>query len=142
MNNIKQFKLSSGEEIVCEVVEWANDEEPDLVVRNSFKLLAYSNPSTSTKYYTFTPWMIFQDQHDMLQVINSVHIIAEANPSAKLLEQYFIAVNNENENEQAIKDKLDEYLAKLRTLLTEQENLYDSDDPNNKIIAFPSRRLH
>jgi hypothetical protein len=142
MNNIKQFKLSSGEEIVCEVVEWANEDEPDLVVRNSFKLLAYTNPSTSTKYYTFAPWMIFQDQQDMLQIINSVHIIAEANPSAKLLEQYFIAVNNENENEQAVKDKLDEYLAKLRALLGEQENENDSDDPNNKIITFPGRRLH
>ena len=143
MNNIKQFKLTSGEEIVCEVVEWATEEDPDIVVKNSFKLLVFNNPTSSTKYYTFTPWMIFQDDDDMLQVVNSLHIVAEANPSAKLLEQYFIAIKNEQESDEDTRKKLDVYIANLKKMLGDIESSEDSDDPGGNIIKFPfGTRVH
>ena len=142
MNNIKQFKLTSGEEIVCEVVEWASEEDPDMVVKNSFKLIVYNNPATSTKYYTFTPWMIFQDDEDMFQIINSIHIVAEANPSTKLLEQYFVAIKNEQESDEETKKKIDQYISGLKKMLGDLE-LSDSDDPGGNIVKFPfGGRVH
>lgn len=143
MNNIKQFKLTSGEEIVCEVVEWATEEDPDIVIKNSFKLLVFNNPASSTKYYSFTPWMIFQDDDDMLQVVNSLHIVAEANPSAKLLEQYFIAIKNEQESDEDTRKKLDIYIANLKKMLGDIASSEDSDDPGGNIIKFPfGTRVH
>jgi hypothetical protein len=32
ISNIKQFKLTNGEEIICEVVEWADEENEMLLI--------------------------------------------------------------------------------------------------------------
>jgi hypothetical protein len=42
MNEIKHFKLSNGEEVVCDVVEWpdVDGDSPDIVVRNCFKIIS------------------------------------------------------------------------------------------------------
>jgi hypothetical protein len=41
MNEIKHFKLSNGDEVVCDVVEWPDidGDSPDIVVRNCFKIV-------------------------------------------------------------------------------------------------------
>lgn len=143
INNIKQFKLTSGEEILCEIVEWATEEEPDIIVKNSYKLVVYNSPSTSTKYYMFTPWMIFQDEDGMIQAISSQHIVAEANPSARLLEQYFIALKNEQDSDDEVKRKIDNYINTLKKMLdVSDDDFNDSDNPNDNVVKFKPKRLH
>ena len=65
MNEIKQFKLSNGDEIVCDVVEWpdVDGDSPDIVVRNVFKIVVAGVKSSkdSIRYYQFRPWMVHQD---------------------------------------------------------------------------------
>ena len=34
MDDIRQLKLSTGEEVVCEILDWADEQEGDIVVRN------------------------------------------------------------------------------------------------------------
>ena len=88
MNDIKQFKLSSGEEIVCDVIEWQDDTEgdPNIVIRNCYALKQLG-VKEGVKYYQFRPWMVFQNDPEYFQVLNSDHIIGEANPPTELLEQ-------------------------------------------------------
>ena len=35
---LRQFKLSSGDEIVCEVIQWQNEEELELIVRKPMRI--------------------------------------------------------------------------------------------------------
>ena len=81
MNEIKQFKLSNGDEIVCDVIEWpdVDGDSPDIVVRNCFKIVVAGVKSSgdNIRYYQFRPWMVHQDEPDMFQVINGNHIIVQ-----------------------------------------------------------------
>ena len=77
---IKQFKLTNDEEIVCEVVEWPSEQEPSMVIRKAMKVISMENYREGARYYAFRPWLMFQDHKDNLQVLNSLHIVVEASP--------------------------------------------------------------
>lgn len=142
---IKQFKLSSGEEIVCEVIEWPDlgEDIADIVVRNIFKVVSIDQTVSGNRYYTFKPWMVFQDEPDMFQTINMNHIIGEANPSQKLLEQYFTMMKGElSEDSEAAREELEKklahYINNLRQMVSEQLSSSDSGEEN--VIKFPGGR--
>lgn len=142
---IKQFKLSSGEEIVCEVLEWpdADEDIADIVVRNIYKIVAIDQTVSGNRYYTFKPWMVFQDEPDMFQTVNINHVIGEANPSQKLLEQYFNILKGElsEESEAAreeLEKKLADYIHNLRQMVNQQVGSSDSGEEN--VIKFPGGR--
>lgn len=146
MTEIKQFKLSSGEEIICDIVQWPDPEndEVDLVVKNVFKIVAIDSPTTGDRYYTFRPWLSFQEEDDMLQLINHGHVVGEANPSQKLLEHYITAVkgsSSSDENRQELEKKLEEYINNLRNMV-EARHVGDDSDGDPKIIKFPSGRTY
>jgi hypothetical protein len=140
MNEIKHFKLSNGEEIVCDVVEWpdVDGDSPDIVVRNCFKIVvAGMSKNAGARYYQFKPWMVYQDEPDMFQVINGNHIIGEANPPHILIEQYWKVVSADDLTPQDVEKKLSEYIDNLKELM--------EDDPElkSKILQFPSKdKLH
>ncbi len=142
---IKQFKLSSGEEIVCEVIEWPDVDEDmaEIVVRNIYKIIAIDQTVSGNRYYTFKPWMVFQDEPDMFQTININHVIGEANPSQKLLEQYFTMIKGElSEDSEAaraeLEKKLADYIHNLRQVVSQQVGSSDSGEEN--VIKFPGGR--
>ena len=142
---IKQFKLSSGEEIVCEVIEWPDVDEDiaEIVVRNIYKIIAIDQTVSGNRYYTFKPWMVFQDEPDMFQTININHVVGEANPSQKLLEQYFTMIKGElSEDSEAaraeLEKKLEDYINNLRQMVNQQVGSKDSGEEN--VIKFPGGR--
>ena len=56
MNEIKHFKLTNGEEIVCDVIEWpdVDGDSPDIVVRNAFKIITSGlSHQDNIRYYQF-----------------------------------------------------------------------------------------
>lgn len=141
---IKQFKLSSGEEIVCEVLEWPNveEDEADIVVRNVFKIVAIEQNESGNRFYVFKPWMIFQDEEGMFQLINNNHITGEGNPSQKLLEQYFIVVKgnsiaDSDSSQSDIEKRLEDYINQLRNIHSQQDS---NDSGEENIIVFPGGR--
>lgn len=150
MKDIKQFKLTNGEEIITEVLEWPgidddSTELADMVVRNTYKIVAIDQTIDGHRYYTFRPWMIYQEGDDVYQTINVNHIIGEANPTEKLLEQYVIALNNSAEpgvDREAIQKKLEDYINNLRNNLAEKLQPYDDSDEGPNVIKFPGRVLH
>lgn len=148
MSEIKQFKLTNGDELVCEVIEWPDEEEDsrDIVVRNAYKIIAIEHDPEGNRYYGFRPWMIYQHDPEMIQLINGYHVVGEANPGPKVLEYYFQALKHENEDNEAVQRQVDEYMAKLKAILEaamiqKAENISDSDG-DSKIIKFPKGRLH
>lgn len=143
MKNIRQFKLTNGDEILCEVIDWADEDDPDLVVRHALKIVRRES-ATGMAYYTFAPWMVFQEGDDVYQTINSVHVIGEASPTKDMLKQYFIARDHD---EESAKQQVEEYKKQLETAIDtmrasiQQQLSGDSDTVN--VISFPGKgKLH
>jgi hypothetical protein len=137
--SIRQFKLTNGDEIVCDVVEWpdVDDEHNGLVVRNAYKIFMLNtlNP-TENRYYQFRPWLVYQDNKEFFQIINADHIVAEATPADELLVHYYRIIND-IDDEENIEDKID----KLKEILNEFMSENDSDSGN--LIKFPGKKnLH
>lgn len=128
--SIRQFKLTNGDEIVCDVVEWPDIDNDDngLVVRNAYKIFMINTLApTENRYYQFRPWLIYQDNKEFFQIINADHIVAEATPSEELLLYYYRIVNESQGNDE---EMINEFMS---------EN--DSDLDN--LIKFPGNtKLH
>lgn len=133
--SIRQFKLTNGDEIVCDVVEWpdVDDDHNGLIVRNAYKIYMLNtlNP-TENRYYQFRPWLVYQDNKEYFQVLNADHIIAEATPADELLVHYYKIVNNIDD------DNLEEKIDKLKEILSE----FMSDSDSGNLIKFPGKKLH
>lgn len=39
MSEIKQFRLTDGSEIICEVLEWNDDATDQIVIRNALEII-------------------------------------------------------------------------------------------------------
>jgi len=88
--DIKQLKLSSGEEILASIIDWDQEE---IVCRNALKLLTIPDPNTGNIYHTLRPWMLFQCSDENIITINPSHLIGIANPEEKIVNQYLDTVN-------------------------------------------------
>jgi hypothetical protein len=140
--SIRQFKLTNGDEIVCDVVEWPDidDDHNGLVVRNAYKIFMLNtlNP-TENRYYQFRPWLVYQDKKDYFQVLNADHIIAEATPADELLVHYYRIINDVEETE----SDLENNISRLEKVLKEymEDNSFNDSDSGN-LIKFPGKKLH
>lgn len=77
---VRQFKLANGEEIVCEVVEWNDADTDDIVIRKAMKIQAYDDLEEGMRYFTFKPWMAFETNPEVVNVLNAAYILGEHDP--------------------------------------------------------------
>ena len=140
MNDIKQFKLTSGEEIVCQILEWPDEEQEsvDVIVRNSYKISTASIGPDGIKYYQFRPWLIYQDEPEQFQIINANHIVGEAIPSSLLLEQYNKTLTENAIREEEMQKRMEKYIHDMQDII---EKLGGDSNSTNKIIKFPKSKF-
>lgn len=156
---VRQFKLASGEEIVCEIIQWNNEEELELVVRKAMKLVM-GEMETGVRYYSFRPWMVYQENPDDFIVLNGNHVIGIGFPTDSLLKQYDEAVVEMDEmyksREKEYKESLgDDYksvddinemtrnLKKTSDEIEEYlESLKDKDSSTSNVITFNPKQIH
>lgn len=127
--SVKQFKLVTGEEIVCEVL----DESPEsFAIRNAF-VLHEKETTDGYKYFTFRTFMTYQDTPLSVMLIMNDKVMAIAIPSNDMKEQYYAAMDQMAEHlaeyseqeEQSPKSNvqsIEDWLAE-----TEKMSLLDSD---------------
>jgi len=149
--NLKQFKLTNDDEIVCEVVEAPNEDTGDIIIRKVLKIFSAEDYDNNVRYYSFKPWISFQDDIDNLSVLNIGHIIGETNPSKTLTLHYSGAIKEVVKSQKGKKEmSLDEILIDTADMSQEEIQAYlserfseddddliarvDSDEPN--IIHF------
>ena len=140
--NLKQFKLTNNDEIICEVVE-ATESDDAIVVRKALKINSAEDFENNIRYYSFRPWVSFQDDPAELSVLNVGHIIGESLPSHTLVVHYAAAVR---EVELAKKDKrefnLDDIVEKMAEMNEDEledfieERLKDDAVKRNKDAEF------
>ena len=128
MNDIRQFKLSSGEELICQVLEWGDEESADIVVRHAYEVHFIDDNQRGYRIYNLKPWMTMQEGDEKFITINTMHITSQAKPDKNLIEQFERAIENSKLTEEEIAEKVEKYLKKVKVKIEEQEN----------IINFPS----
>lgn len=96
--NIKQIKLVTGEEVVCEVV---SEDEWEIVIRNAVTIVSRAAPQ-GYRFYTFRVFMVYQESNDNLIVLRQDKLVSYAHPTEDLLREYAKAIIELN----AIDEKL------------------------------------
>ena len=138
--NLIQFKLTNGEELVCEVVQEPDDDDINLVIRNALKIITLEDRETGTRIYSFRPWMVYQDYPDLLQLLNINHILGEAKPNKVLATQFYQALQQEKAQAEANIDDIMERINALKDELNIEfdDDPSDSNSPSN-IVNFKSK---
>lgn len=137
MADYRQFKLSNGDEIICEVIEYPEENDDELIIRKALLMRAIDDDEQGIRYYNFRPWVTMQEGSDNFVSLNYGHVIAEAIPSEKILKHFLEAVEAADISEEDIQNKIDSYINKLRQKLEEVSET-DSDEPSNVITFKPS----
>jgi len=131
----KQFKLLSGEEIICEVVEWPaeDDDDAELIVKNVYEIKCMYNPMSGYRIHSLRPWFTMQIQDDLYQSINAQYILSEANPVLNLVDHYKKSIEAENNIEPMNSEEINFELSS-----GEMDSMGDEN-----IIYFPNKdKLH
>lgn len=154
MSDYKQFKLTNGDEMICELV--ANGDEDstaDVIVRRAMKIVTTDDLEENVRYYTLKPWMSFQDDTTDLVALNSVHIVGESTPSETVMLHYAAALADADKYNKVKQAglTLQEIQEKMRELTEEEMNeflqaKYDEiadDSAISNIIQFkPKGTMH
>ena len=154
MSDYKQFKLTNGDEMICELV--ANGDEDstaDVIIRRAMKIVTTDDLEENIRYYTLKPWMSFQDDTTDLVALNSVHIVGESTPSETVMLHYAAALADADKYNKVKKAglTLQEIQEKMQELTEEEMNAFlqakydeiseDSDMAN--VIQFkPKGTVH
>lgn len=120
MSSIKQFKLTNDDEIICEVLQFNDEENDAMIIRGALRIVNVEDFSRGVRFYAFRPWMGFSDDPELLQTLNAVHIICEADPSKDLLTYYANTLAKLRHNEAKKHMPLDE-IAKQSEEMDEEE---------------------
>jgi len=86
--SVKQIKLTNDDEVICNVLEWNSEETDEVVVKQALKIIGQDDIENGMRYFTLKPWMSLSTNLNELQTLNSMHIVAIANPSKSALEYY------------------------------------------------------
>ena len=123
---IRQFKLANDDEIMCEVVEY-HEEDDAIVIRKTMKMVQMDNMANGTRYYAFRPFMMYQMTKEAFQIINCAHIISEANPNQDLILEYFKAIETAMEDEGGAKENMDDMRNKYNAFVKKQHEILMSE---------------
>lgn len=153
----KQFKLTNGDEMVCELI--SNDPESDgtadVIIRRAMKIVVTDDLEENIRYYTLKPWISFQDDTKDLIALNSVHIVGESTPSETMMIHYATALADADKYNKVrkagmtlkdIEEKLKELTEEeMDAFLTKKykEILAGDSDTNDNVIQFkPKDTMH
>ena len=123
---IRQFKLANDDEIMCEVVEY-HEEDDAIIIRKTMKMVQMDNMANGTRYYAFRPFMMYQMTKEAFQIINCAHIISEANPNQDLILEYFKAIETAMEDEGGAKENMDDMRNKYNAFVKKQHEMLMSE---------------
>lgn len=150
----KQFKLTNGDEVVCELIaSGEEDSTADVIIRRAMKVVVTEDLEENVRFYTLKPWMSFMDDMTELVALNSVHIVGEATPSETIMIHYAAAladVDKYNKIKKAgmtlqeIQEKMMELTEEeMESFLNEKYKEVEQDSAVANIIQFrPKGTFH
>lgn len=129
--DVRQIVLSNGQELLCEVIQWPDldiDEQEVMIIRKAAKIIIQENFEQGTRWFTFRPFMTYQDDTSSLCSLMPYHIITIGHPSKVLEKQYtkYQKLLSAEENEGKAEDPFQYF----------EEGASDSDDSFENVIPF------
>jgi hypothetical protein len=85
MSSYRHLKLSSGEEVICDVVAW-NDYE--IEIKYAYSIVAVDDAERAVRYYTFKAYMLYQETDTQHLFINPDHITCATQPNPYLVKHW------------------------------------------------------
>lgn len=148
---LAQLKLIDGHEVVCEVIEWPDKGENQIIVRNAMSIVTMESHDGEVAY-VFRPFVHFlEDEHDYILLRND-HVMCINRPKGYLSEQYEMSVSSMlqtnrdrvEEYEEAKKEGQKLFEEKMHSFLESYEygGDYDDSDKSNVIPFPPKDTLH
>lgn len=145
--NLAQIRLSNGSELVCEIMEYAEDDRKEMIARNVMSIVL-GEYGDGERVYMFKPWIHYLESPMEYTMINSEHVISINRPNYMLVTEYYRAVKEMHimykereeffEAEQMTKlNKLVDDITKLTEKKSSKIELVD--ELENKIIKFPTK---
>lgn len=137
-----QFKLSSGAEVICEVLEWNSAVDPDceLIVKNALSVITWDHQD-GERSYIFRPWVSFPDAKTDFVILNPNHIISMNKPGDYISGQYYNTIEDLKDynlqRDLEFDEKRKENLKKFHEILTQISNLGKDSSDHSNIIQFP-----
>lgn len=94
---IQQIKLSTGDEIICQIVEWADQGGgvEVLLVRDVLQMIPvefYDDLEPEKATYILKPYLTYTDDLGKVIVINPIATVAYGDPSPAVFKQYLSSV--------------------------------------------------
>ena len=133
---VKHLKLSTGEEVLAEIIE---ETEYDLVVKRALRLQT-DIANDRTRYHSFRPFMTYQDDPEIYSLIKTLHVVAITYPAPAMLKQYQASVNEVErvraELEEETTEQLEKIMKQMEDNVQENTGLKDSDGSN--VLPFPT----
>ena len=115
MSEVKQMKLLSGEEILCDLVDiqWSEEEGEAMIIRAAYLLVSSEDFENGLRYYTFRPFMMHINDPSHILLLNSAAVICMTTPHDNVEVQYrnyIESVRKEEREKNPIEDFLDKML--------------------------------
>lgn len=148
--SIKQIKLSSGDEIICQVVEFPEKSNDDYIIRNVVMvstILSGDNQGGNA----LRPWLTMVEQENQYVNLNQGHIVAICTPNINFVREYISAQREmrqisrqrdryyqslDKEIYSEMESKLLETLEKLMSNNDSEKTLLDSADLKSNVVPF------
>ena len=139
---LAQLKLLDGHEIVCEVVEWPEKGDDQIVIRNAMSIVVLESGDGETAY-VFRPFIHFLETSEDYILLNSTHVMSMNRPKEYLSEQYDLSVISMLETN---KDRVNEYNRSkalgTKAIVDALIDIYENDSEEesaskSNVIAFP-----
>jgi len=124
---LRQFKFANNDEVICEVLEWNSEDDDLIIVRKAMKIVSVDDPLEDLRYYTFKPWVSMNNDPDLIQTVNSYHIVAECIPSHMAQKTYY------------------EIIAEMKAYGEQEESdavESDDSDRSSNVVQFSTKLLH
>jgi len=136
---IVQMKLTSGNEVVCQVLEWPEKGSNQMIARNALAIVNIEFDESNDRMYMFVPWLHFAEGEKDYVMINTDHIMASSKPTDYLIDQYKIAVYETNSYS---KKRVEEHAKRkeegLKKLERAIKNKLEDEDVNGNVVRFPA----
>jgi hypothetical protein len=94
-----QFKLASGHEIVCEVLEWCDPATPDskeIIIKNVMQIVNGQVNESGESIFMFRPFVNFCEGEKEYMVMDMRHVITVNRPNKHLAAEFIYAVEEMN----------------------------------------------
>lgn len=142
MMNLIQFKMTSGDEIIAEVMEWPDDNSKDMIVRNAMILTYSFDEDFTNQIYGLKPWFSMIENPLEYISVDTHHIMSTTRPNNSFVKEYTEALIQMHSLGQKRKIEERRELEEFEKLFKDRlervsKQMLESDSAVSNVLQFP-----